>query len=703
MLGQVLKERYQLTRLLGSGGFGQTYVARDLFQPQTPECVVKQLKPASTDVTFLKIARRLFETEVSTLKRLGTHSCIPKLLDSFEEKREFYLVQELIDGESLKDEILRVGRLSEAQVIALLQETLSILKFVHDNRVIHRDLKPDNLIRRQGDGKLCLIDFGAVKEIRTQLVNSELTSLTVGVGTQGYTPSEQLAGKPRFSSDIFALGMTAIHGLTGRTPTDLPEDMASLELRWEQYVNISPGLRYVLKKMVRHYFYQRYQTVTEVINDLGRLDELADKVDQPTVAETILPEATVWQPTRKEGIQAVAIATALVSVFTLGIRQLGAFVPLELGVYDGLVAYQRDLGPDPRVLLVGINEQDLNNQQSQDPSDQSIADAIEIIQRHSPTTIGLDLHRNFPIGEGRADLARSLAADNIIGITKLGDFEGERIPPPPELAPSQVSFNDFPLDPDGKIRRNLLFASIDNDPNAEVYRSFGLMVALHYLYEQHGLEPAESEVDGEFMAIGDVGFTLMGPNFGGYRLADTAGYQIPITYRSPTQVAERVSLTEVLTNAVDPELITGKIVLIGTTAYNSKDKFFTPYTLRSDLSSDSYQMSGVEVHLHMVSQFLSAVLDDYPLPWAWAEGVEIAWIILWTSGGSLITWQLRRWRYWGVAYWTGGVAIALTTFLFFLTNAWVPVVAPMVGFTLASGGLLVYRRYRQRRRLRNLR
>ncbi len=703
MLGQVLKERYQLTQLLGAGGFGQTYVARDLFQPETPDCVVKQLKPASTDVTFLKIARRLFETEVSTLKRLGTHSCIPKLLDSFEENQEFYLVQELIDGESLGDEILRAGQLSEAQVISLLQETLSILKFVHENRVIHRDLKPDNLIRRKEDGKLCLIDFGAVKEIRTQLINHELTSLTVGVGTQGYTPSEQLAGKPRFSSDIFALGMTAIHGLTGRAPTDLPEDMASLELRWERYTNISPGLRYVLKKMVRHYFYQRYQTVAEVINDLGRLDELADKADQLTLAETVLPQATLWQPTRKEGVRTVAIATALVSLITLGVRQLGTFVPLELGVYDGLVAYQRDLGPDPRILLVGINEQDLNNQQRQDPSDQSIANAIEILQRHNPTTIGLDLHRNVPIGEGRAALAQSLAADNIIGITKLGDFEGESIPPPRELDPAQVSFNDFPLDPDGKIRRNLLFASANSDPDADVYTSFGLMVALHYLYEQHGLEASESTVDGEFMTIGDVGFKLMGPNFGGYRLADTAGYQIPITYRSPTHIATRVSLTEVLTDAVDPALITDKIVLIGTTAYNSKDKFFTPYTLRSDLSSASYQMSGVEVHLHMTSQFLSAVLDDYPLPWAWTERMEVAWIILWAGVGSVITWQLRRWRYWGLAYGVSVGAISLTTFLFFLANAWVPVVAPLSAVTLASGSLLLYRRRRQRRQLVNLR
>lgn len=695
MLGQVLKERYQLVRMLGSGGFGQTYVARDLFSPQTPECVVKQLKPASTDATFLKVARRLFETEVSTLSRLGTHSCIPKLLDSFEEQAEFYLVQELIEGESLGDELRRIGRLNETQVIALLRETLSILKFVHDNRVIHRDLKPDNLIRRQRDGKLCLIDFGAVKEIRTQLVDSELTSLTVGIGTQGYTPSEQLAGKPRFSSDIFALGMTAIHGLTGRKPTDLPEDLSSLELRWEEYVNISPGLRYLLKKMVRHYFYQRYQTADEVLHDLDHLDELAEKVDQLTMAETFLPQNTVWQPTRKESIRAVAIATALASTLTLGIRQLGALMPLELWVYDGLVSYQRDLGPDPRILLVGINEQDLNNQQRESPSDQSIADAIDIIQSHNPSTIGLDLHRNIPQGEGRAALARSLAAENIIGITKLGDLAGESIPPPPELNPEQVGFNDIPLDPDDKIRRNLFFASLNEETEPTVYTSFGLLVALHYLYEQHGIISSESALNPDVMTIGDVHFTSMDSNFGGYQSVDAAGYQIPITYRSPDKIAERVSLTEILTDTVDPELITDKVVLIGNTAYLSTDKFFTPYTLRSD----HYQMSGVEVHLHMVSQFLEAVLDGYPLPWAWPNQMEIAWIIAWASGGSLLTWQLRQRRYLAMAYGIGVVAIAGTTVVFFWTNAWIPAIAPLAAFTLASGSLLMYRRYRQRRHL----
>ena len=221
MLGQTLAGRYELTQILGAGGFGQTYLAVDTFGALSgapggaANCVVKQLKPASQDLNFLSVARRLFETEVKTLKRLGSHSQIPRLLDSFEEDNEFYLVQEFIDGCSLEDEIAQVGQFDEVGAIALLESVLPVLNFIHENHVIHRDLKPDNLIRRRDTSEIVLIDFGAVKEIRTRIITGEQTALTIGIGTQGYTPSEQLSGKPRYSSDIFALGMTVIQALTG--------------------------------------------------------------------------------------------------------------------------------------------------------------------------------------------------------------------------------------------------------------------------------------------------------------------------------------------------------------------------------------------------------------------------------------------------------------------------------------------------------
>jgi CHASE2 domain-containing sensor protein/tRNA A-37 threonylcarbamoyl transferase component Bud32 len=693
MLGQVLNGRYKLIRVLGAGGFGQTYIAIDTQTAGNPQCVVKQLKPASQDKEFLKIARRLFETEVHTLSRLGENSCIPRLLDSFEDHQEFYLVQEFIDGEPLSEEIQRQGRLSEAQVIELLREALTILKFVHDNRVVHRDLKPDNLIRRKRDRKLCLIDFGAVKEIRTQLHSGEISTLTVGIGTQGYTPSEQLAGKPRYSSDLFSLGMTAIHALTGRSPADLPEDPESLEPRWQDFAQVSPGLAILIRKMVRHYIYQRYQQAEDVLKDLDRLDELLHEVTLQDFPQTFLPQPTVWQPGWKEGILAVAIASLVASTITLGLRHLRIFVPLELAVHDWLVAHQPDPGPDPRLLLVEITENDLSNLQRETPSDQSLADAIEILQTFNPAVIGLDLHRDLPQPPGTDQLRQSLAAPNLIGITKLGDGD-DSIPPPPGLPPEQIGFNDFPLDPDNKIRRNLLFASKSTEPGTPVYYSFGLRVALHYLADQRNLMPEANPQNPEYMNLGVTPFIPLGRTFGGYQSVDAAGYQVFLQYRSPQNIARRLSISDVLDQRITRDQVENKIVLIGTTAYTSRDKFFTPYSL---LSGDNYQMSGVEVHAQMISQILRAALDSQSLPWAWPDWLEILWIVGCASGGSILVWTAHRpARLWlKVMGATAGI-IGVSSAYFFL-NAWVPVVAPFTTFIIAGSSLLAYRRYQQKR------
>jgi serine/threonine protein kinase len=273
MIGKLLDQRYQVVQALGQGGFGHTYIAQDTRRPGNPTCVVKHLQPATSDPEFLQTARRLFNSEAETLEKLGNHDQIPRLLAYFEEDEEFYLVEEYIAGHSLSSELLPGQRWNEQQVIQLLSEVLSILEFVHANRVIHRDLKPDNLIRRAEDNKLVLVDFGAVKQVKMQTIvaHGPINNETVAIGTPGYMPSEQGQGRPRPSSDIYALGMIGIQALTGLSPTHLAEDPETGEIIWQPYAQASDLLAAIVNQMVRHYFKFRYQSATEALQALGSL------------------------------------------------------------------------------------------------------------------------------------------------------------------------------------------------------------------------------------------------------------------------------------------------------------------------------------------------------------------------------------------------------------------------------------------------
>ncbi|MEH2065714.1 MAG: serine/threonine-protein kinase [Nostoc sp.] len=282
MLGQLLDGRYQVLQVLGGGGFGQTYIAQDTHRPGFPKCVVKHLKPVTRSPEFLETARRLFTNEAETLEQLGNHDQIPRLLAYFEDNQEFFLVQEFIEGHTLKAELFPNQHWTEDQVLQLLQQVLDILQFIHSHNVIHRDIKPDNIIRRKQDGKLVLIDFGAVKQVQTQLLTvAGRTGATIIIGTPGYMSTEQGQGKPRPNSDIYSLGIIGIQSLTGLHPINFEEDADTGEISWQHQANVSSGLASVLSKMVLHHFKQRYQSAAEVLQVLKHLD---------TKVETPLPQ-----------------------------------------------------------------------------------------------------------------------------------------------------------------------------------------------------------------------------------------------------------------------------------------------------------------------------------------------------------------------------------------------------------------------------
>lgn len=278
MLGKLLQGRYRIVQVLSTGGFCKTYLAEDTELTNHPTCVVKHLLRTSDEPESIETLRQLFTREAEALKKLGNYDRVPQLLAHFEENLEFYLVQEFILGHTLSVELQKSW--SEGAVVQLLQEALSILEYVHSHGLIHRDIKPNNLIRRQQDNKLVLIDFGSVKQAWTQVVTSQgktSTSYAVGIpatiaiGTPGYMPSEQARGRPRPASDIYGLGIIGIQALTGLNPTQLLEDSDTGEIIWEHHVRVSPALANVLTKMVRYHFQERYESATEALQALRPL------------------------------------------------------------------------------------------------------------------------------------------------------------------------------------------------------------------------------------------------------------------------------------------------------------------------------------------------------------------------------------------------------------------------------------------------
>ncbi|BAZ07905.1 serine/threonine protein kinase [Calothrix sp. NIES-3974] len=344
MIGTLLDRRYRVVQVLATGGFGQTYIAEDTKRPGNPICVVKHLKPASSDAKLFETAKRLFQSEAESLEKLGNHDQIPRLLAYFDENQEFYLVQEFIQGHTLSEELVVGQCWSEAQVFYLLHEILSILDFVHAQGVIHRDIKPDNIIRRTTDNKLVLVDFGAVKQLRVpggypaRVNMGGQSTATVAIGTPGYMPTEQGQGKPRPNSDIYALGMIAIQALTGVSPMDLQEDPNTGEFIWQHLVPISPQLAEVLRKMVRYHFKDRYQNAGEALRALNAIAPQAFLASSGSVTTPTGAMVRVNSPYSRQQTLAVApkhrqpVASAVVATPTPIKREQTKFDFLQLFV-----------------------------------------------------------------------------------------------------------------------------------------------------------------------------------------------------------------------------------------------------------------------------------------------------------------------------------------------------------------------------------
>jgi CHASE2 domain-containing sensor protein/predicted Ser/Thr protein kinase len=662
MLKTLQGGRYKILAALGGGGFGQIYVAEDTYRPGNPRCVVKHLQPASREVDFLQTARRLFNTEAEILEKLGHHDQIPQLLAYFEENEEFYLVQEFVDGCALSDE-LSGGVINETQVISLLQDILNVLEFVHSHQVIHRDIKPSNLIRRQQDGKIILIDFGAVKEIRNQIVNdSEPSEITVAIGTKGYMPNEQSAGKPRFNSDIYAVGIVAIQALTGLRPSKLGEDPNTGEILWRDKIQVSDGLADILDKMVWYDFRVRYQSASEV---LAALQQLINP--QP------LYRQRSWKKFIRNGLAIVTASWLLTTGLVLGITELKIVQPLELAAYDRMMRLRfatrlfwnlsyEDKQPDDidsRLLIIDISENDLKRYQTSLPN--SVIDQLLIkLQPYKPSVIGLNIDQ----------LQQKLAVnvkrqDNIIAACKsnVGNYIN-----PPTIPAENIGFDRVMVDDDGIVRRSLLFANTIENKHCTAQYSFETLLARSYLKKKN--RPVKF-IQTDNFEIGKASIQPIKLDRG-YQQID-GGYQIMLDYRYTGKIAEQVSLADVLENRINSNLVKDRIVIIGTTTVNNT--YSTPYR-RS--------ISALNIHAHVVSQILTAQTAKRPLFNVWSREQQVKWIAAWALAGGVLAWFLRP--FWTLL--TGKILILLVlilvSFNIFTQSGWVPLVAPTLALVITG-------------------
>ncbi|MGD1936545.1 MAG: protein kinase [Cyanophyceae cyanobacterium] len=267
----LLGGRYQVLRALGRGGFGETFLAKDLQMPSARECVIKQLKPLTSDAATYNLIRDRFAREAEVLEKLGERSPqIPRLYAYFTEGGEFYLVQEWVNGDTLTQRLNREGRWSPTAVDNLLRQLLPVLETVHSCGIIHRDLKPDNIIVRHQDQRPFLIDFGAVKETMGAQINTQGSPVSsIVVGTPGFMPPEQAAGRPGYASDLYSLGWTAIYLLTGCFPEEFPADPHTGDLIWSDTLKtLPPNLRACLEGSTHSYPRSRFGSANDMLTTL---------------------------------------------------------------------------------------------------------------------------------------------------------------------------------------------------------------------------------------------------------------------------------------------------------------------------------------------------------------------------------------------------------------------------------------------------
>jgi CHASE2 domain-containing sensor protein len=393
------------------------------------------------------------------------------------------------------------------------------------------------------------------------------------------------------------------------------------------------------------------------------------------------------------------LGSLAIAALTIGIRYLGLLQPMELAAFDQLMRHRAEEVPDSRLLIVTVTEEDVQRQNPEQRrgslSDTAFDRLLQKLQPHKPRAIGLDIYRDFAVGSGQEKLAKQLrGSDNLIAICKVSDrtVDDPGIAPPPEIPLERLGFSDFVVDSDGRVRRQLLALTPESASPCQASYAFSLQLAFRYLAAE-GIFPSWT-TEG-YLQLGKTVLKTLQTQTGVDRKIDTWGHQILLNYRCCDRIADRVTLTDILEDKVNPKSIEGRIVLIGTTARSFADYWSTPY---SQSQSQEQQIPGVFLQAQMTSQILSAVLDRRPLLWVLPQWGEFLWIWVWSFVGGIVVWRSHLSSHSNQVLKLAGALLSAQIGLYgccFLvlaqTGGWLPLIPSSLALVATSTGAIAWR------------
>lgn len=392
------------------------------------------------------------------------------------------------------------------------------------------------------------------------------------------------------------------------------------------------------------------------------------------------------KPQPKLNFKIVLIVSFIVTSLVMGARWLGLLQAWELQAFDHLIRLRPPEKQDNRILVVTVTEEDFQLPQQQQRkgslSDLALGRLLEKLESYKPRAIGLDIYRDFPVDAKYAELATHLQqSDHFFAICEASEANQKSgIAPPPEIPKERQGFSDFAVDPGRILRRHLIAIKPSSTSPCTTPYALSARLAFYYLqslgirvrYTQQGLQ------------LGNVVFGQLRSHMGAYQQSNDAGYQILLNYRSspsPKEVAEQVSLKDVLTGKVNPDAVKNRIILIGVTADSAGDHFFTPY---------GNEMPGVIFHTQMVSQILSAVLDGRRLLWVLPFWGEVLWVWSWAFIGGTIAWRFRSTRF-GLVSGVALLSLYGVCYYLLIQGCWILLVPSAFALIVTAASVVVLR------------